>query len=147
MLQYIVIYMEDIQKILREKKLKKTPLRLAIIEVFLDIKSPITISALEKNLCKKNIFPNQTSLYRQIDTLIQSNILESIIIKNSIAYYEIKNFHHHHFLCKICEKIECIKDENLEIYIDSLERELNSKGYQMSSHQFSFYGKCKKCNF
>ena len=101
---------------------------------------------LEKNLEEKNIFANQTSVYRQVETLTENNILQSIILKNSTGYYELQTHHHHHFICDTCEKIECVEDEALETQIHFLEDKLVQKGMQIDSHQFSFHGKCKQCH-
>lgn len=139
--------MNTITEFLREKKLKKTPLRVAILEIFLEKKEPITIADLGKFLEKKKFFPNQTSLYRQIESLTEKEILQSLILKNSIAHYELQNHHHHHFVCNTCEKIECVDDETLENEIHTLETKLKKKGMHISSHQFSFHGECQSCTF
>ncbi len=137
--------MNTIELFLREKKLKKTPLRVAILEVFSEKKEPITILDLQKKLHQKNFFPNQTSLYRQIETLVESSVLHSVMLKNSTAYYELQAHHHHHFICEKCNAIECIEDKSLENQVHILEKKLKNQGLQISSHQFSFHGKCRLC--
>ncbi|HIQ57037.1 TPA: transcriptional repressor [Candidatus Gracilibacteria bacterium] len=139
--------MKNISEFLREKKLKKTPLRVAILEIFSSIQKPITISYLEKILHQHQFSPNQTSLYRQIETLVQHNIVQSIILKNSTAYYELQAHHHHHFICEKCHIITCLDTQDLEQTLHSVEKKLIEQGMSISSHQVSFHGKCKTCTF
>lgn len=138
-------YMNDISVFLQEKNLKKTPLRVSIIEIFSAAQEPLTIAQLEKQIQQKGISANQTSLYRQIETLVEKNIVQSLVLKNSTAHYELQKHHHHHFICERCESIECVDDENLEKYIHSFENKLKQRGISISSHQFSFHGKCTSC--
>ena len=138
--------MNDIPNFLQEKGLKKTTLRVSILEVFFEKKEPLTIVELEHFLAVKNVSANQTSLYRQIETLTEHNVLQSVMLKNSTAHYELQTHHHHHFICDSCDGIECIDDNVLESCIHSLERRLIGKGMSISSHQFSFHGQCKKCS-
>lgn len=137
--------MKKIEKILQEKGLKKTPLRLAILEVFLEQKKPISIGILEALLLEKKISPNQTSLYRQIESLSESKILQPIVLKNSATHYELQTSHHHHFVCNTCDKIECVEDPELDAQINLLQEKLQEKGIDISSHQFSFNGTCSGC--
>lgn len=137
--------MKNITEILREKKLKKTPLRVAIVKIFASIQKPISIASLEKLLHQHQFSPNQTSLYRQIETLVQHNIIQSIILKNSTAYYELQAHHHHHFICEKCHIITCLDTEYLEKMLHALEKKLTTQGMSISSHQLSFHGKCKLC--
>ena len=137
--------MKNILEFLREKNLKKTPLRVAILEIFSSIEKPITISTLEKTLHQYPFSSNQTSIYRQIETLVQHNIIQSIILKNSTAYYELQKYHHHHFICEECQDITCLHADELENSIHLVEKKLMNQGVSISSHQVSFHGKCKPC--
>lgn len=137
--------MDNFEEILRHKNLKKTSLRLALLEVFSSQHEPITIGQIEKLLLKKNISQNATSLYRQMEVLVASGIVQSVVLKNSTAYFELQEQHHHHFVCDACQKIECISDDDLEKQIVQLEKKLIQKGFVVSSHQFSFHGKCTQC--
>lgn len=137
--------MNDRDALFREKKLKKTPLRLAILEVFSGKTEPITIAELQEELKKLDFFPNITSLYRQIETLGKAEILETVMLKSDVAHYEIQQEHHHHFLCTKCERITCVHNGSLEKEIHAFEEKLNQSGIQIAAHHFSFSGRCQKC--
>jgi Fur family zinc uptake transcriptional regulator len=138
--------MKNIAELLQEKKLKKTPLRIALLEIFEAKKQPLTIADMERLLGENNFSPNQTSLYRQVETLSTANILQMVALKNGVTHYELQTHHHHHFICEECESTKCIDDENLETHIHTLEKKLETMGIRVSSHQFSLRGKCPKCN-
>lgn len=137
--------MKNIFELLREKELKKTPLRIALLQIFSAEKSPFSVAEIEKKLAKKKLFPNKTSLYRQMETLEEKNILSKTIFTNGVAHYEMHADHHHHFQCDGCQKIECIHDRDIEDAIHALEHELQKKGLSHLSHHFSLSGMCKNC--
>lgn len=137
--------MEKFSELLRQKKLKKTPLRVAILEIFFAQTEPITIVQLEKILAEQNFLQNNTSLYRQMESLTASKIIQSVMLKNSVAHFELQKSHHYHFMCEKCQKIACIEDEDLENEIHKMKKKLSMQGFLVYSHQFSVYGKCQTC--
>lgn len=122
-----------------------TPVRKAILQIFDDQKAPLTISEIQKLLEEKNLFPNKTTLYRQMEMLVKLRLIESVALKDSIAHYEKKTSHHHHFICTDCKDIVCIEDENLEQSTKRLEQNLEKNGFRVQGHHFFLEGKCQKC--
>src|SRR3989339_706065 len=124
---------------------RSSTLRNALIEVFEKTAMPLTVPAIQKYLSQRNIIPNKTSLYRQIDSLLKSDILQKVSLKNDITHYEKTKNHHHHFVCETCESIQCIDDPSLENAIHQFESNLKQKGLKTKTHQLSFIGTCKQC--
>jgi len=128
-----------------KKSVRKSDLRVAMLDTFSRARRPITVPFLQETLEKKGFSPNKTSLYRHLETLVSHGDIEELTLENSISHYELKRHHHHHFVCESCEKIECLEDDHLEKSIHALENELKKKGLNARHHQFSFSGMCKSC--
>lgn len=137
--------MKNFSETLRQKHLKNTPLRVAILEVLSTASSPLSIAHIEGKLQEKNISYNLTSLYRQMESLVIFGLVQSIILSNSVAHFEMQVHHHHHFVCDGCSAILCLEDAEFEDSIHQLEKKLKVKGFSITSHQFSFHGKCHQC--
>ena len=127
------------------KKLRLTPVRKAILNILEEKKMPLTISEIQEFLKIKQLSPNKTTLYRQMETLIEYCIVESLSLKNSVVHYEKKTSHHHHFICNSCEDILCIENKNFEESAKNFKKSLQKNGFLVQGHNFSLEGKCKKC--
>lgn len=129
-----------------KKLLRNTALREALLAIFRNEKRPLTIPELTEMLAKKAFFPNKTSLYRQIETLSKSGVLQRVTLVTDIAHFEYVDYHHHHFVCRECNETACVNDEELERSIADVEEKLRQQGITIEDHQFSFTGVCKKCH-
>lgn len=135
----------DVIQIIQSAKLSITPLRKMIIEEMLNINSPTTAIDLMKRINSLGLKPNKTSLYRQLDTLIEKKIIQKVSLESHIDHFEVRKSHHHHLVCQECDKIECLESSNLEKAIHDLEDDLSKKGMQILEHRFSLKGICKQC--
>ncbi len=84
---------------------------------------------------------NKTTIYRNLDKLILSWKILAEFSKNWEKLYSIKENHHHHFICDICNKkinIWC----TLEDYIKNIESTFNLK---INNHSFTLNWICNNC--
>jgi len=130
-----------IQK-LRDNKIKVTPKRKEIINIFLNEKcflDPEQIFIKMKENFDSVSFP---SIYRNLETMSQIGILTEIHKPDRKLYYAlckaIHGAHHHHIVCIKCGKTEefydCIFDEKKEI-----------NGFKIITHSLQLDGICPKC--
>ncbi|MDF2946472.1 MAG: transcriptional repressor [Bacillales bacterium] len=82
------------------------------------------------------------TIYRNIYTFVELEILESIDMNNEKQFRVHCNtkLHHHHFICKKCGVIKPI---NI-CPIETVEHQL--PGYQINNHKFELFGYCPPCN-
>lgn len=138
--------MKDIQKVLRTNNLRMTPIRKKLIEILKRSDKPLTAPELLIELSEEGFEPNKTTLYRQLDTLINISVVQSVHLYSGVTHYELQTHHHHHFICKKCAKVECIEDEKLENAIDELENTMrNKRGNVIHSHELYLTGLCGTC--
>ncbi len=139
------ICFEKISHNTMEKNLRSTPLRTEILSILDSQATPMTVSEIQKILNTKGMSPNKTTVYRQMETLITNNMIQKFSLRDGVVHYEIQKLHHHHFVCRDCERITCIADRALEENIHKIEQNLMKDGFHIQKHNFSFEGKCRTC--
>jgi Fe2+ or Zn2+ uptake regulation protein len=85
---------------------------------------------------------NKTTVYRQIDKLIQDNKIIEVELGDGKKRYEPKDLkHHHHLVCNKCGRLEDIKlDEKWII------KEVSKKtDFKVERHSLEFFGTCVNC--
>lgn len=122
-----------------------TALKQALLEILSKKDGPKSVPEMLILLNQKGHTPNKTTLYRQLERLIEVSLVQEVQIKGSTQYFEMQVQHHHHFVCQKCDDIRCIEDESLEKAIHSLEDQIIKKGMKVLNHQFSFNGVCHNC--
>jgi Fe2+ or Zn2+ uptake regulation protein len=125
--------------------MRKTPLYHSVLKLLKEKARPVSVPDLMVSLENQALKPNKTSLYRLLERLHAENLVETVLLDNKTAFYEIKRGHHHHFVCEDCSTIECLADSALEQKIHALEADLASQGLKIKAHQFSLTGQCAAC--
>ncbi len=132
-------------RLVKKKEMKSTPLVVATLEILKQEAKPLSVPILLENLAERDIKPNKTTLYRMLEKLVESKQVESVLLSNKAAHYELTGHHHHHFVCRSCDTVTCIEDEALENKIHDFEKELQKQGLKVDAHQFSISGACQSC--
>lgn len=113
--------------------MRQTKARSAIITNFRTTTRPISaIDLLNK------IDVNKTTIYRELDFLIDAGIIDSVDFGDGIKRYELKNedTHHHHLVCLNCKNISDIAvKEDFEI----------PNNFKLVKHNLEFFGYCSDC--
>ena len=135
---------KNIVKKLLESGLKKTKYRVSIIDLLAHSEQLLSAQDIYDILKKKKINVNLSTVYRTLDKLTESHIINRVDIeKEKQTLYEFNREEHHHFLiCKECNKIETIYHCPLHDYEEEL---MKASGFIITSHKIEFYGLCKEC--
>lgn len=129
---------------IKEKGLKVTPARQIMLKIFLDADSKLLAAAEIYDLVRKeNSKINFSTVYRNLETLIENDLLEKVVYKDGIKYKLInQNPHHHLMICTLCHKTEplpfCPFGE-LEAYIKS------DTDFLPTNHHVEIFGYCQNC--
>ena len=102
--------------ILKEKGLKKSAQRIAIISILLDKQIPLTESDIKAEM---GDMYDRITFYRTIQTLLETNIIHRITVDNITVKYALNNAKSHshiHFYCKVCHSVTCLEDIPLQEY-------------------------------
>lgn len=130
-------------------KLKKsgermTPIRRALLENFCKHHKPQTPQELLSYLEKKGLMANKTTVYRQLEIMVQIGLIQEINFSDRSKRYELSSKdHHHHLVCQNCKKVE---DINLDNDLNKQEKKIWKKNhFKVLQHSLEFFGLCSKC--
>ncbi|MBU5226135.1 Fur family transcriptional regulator [Clostridium senegalense] len=103
--------MLDVCKNLKEKNLKVTKARVSILELLFKSDKCLSANEIWENIRKTLIGIDLSTVYRNLDVLVNKNIIEKDILDNNIYVYSIQeDIHMHTIICERCNKafeIEC----------------------------------------
>jgi Fe2+ or Zn2+ uptake regulation protein len=117
------------------KKLYKTDLSVALLDLFNNIKKPISYSAIAQELAKTAITFNKSTLYRQLARLEESKQIQSITTSNAQQWEKYNEAKHAHLECQNCHKIVCLDFGSINIS--------NTIKFQINS--INLNGICAEC--
>lgn len=130
---------------LRTRGRRITPVRGAIVELFHDHTSPLSAQDVARLLEKKSLKANTTTVYRELQFLLEEKILQTVHFKDGVQRYERTELpHHHHLVCLSCNGVEDIHmDHDLASVENKIKKE---KKFDVLHHALEFYGTCRKCS-
>lgn len=135
---------EILDNFIREKGLRHTPQREAILRVFLGIEKHLSIDELYKIVKKRNSKIGYVTVYRTMKVLEEAGLCNEIDFGDGISRFEHQygHGHHDHLICLKCGSyIEVIKP-GIEKLQDELARE---NRFVPLKHKLQIFGTCSKC--
>jgi len=129
--------MKNFANLLNKTALKSTPQRLAILKI-IDEYGHISIEDIYNEI--KPNFPSISlaTIYKNIHTLKEENILSEIHLQNTKSKFELKKQPHGHFICKKCGNVYDFDIKN------SCHPALEDISVIETSEVY-LYGVCKNC--
>ena len=134
----------DIKKLLKSKGLRAGKVRMNFLEHLLAANKPL--SAIDI-LNKENMQSvSKSTIYRNIDELVEAQIIDAVFSNSDSQLYEIKtDHHHHHFNCTKCGWMQCLDVCEIESVLCKFEEKLKLSGLEVRNHLLGFEGLCKNC--
>lgn len=134
----------DAEKLLKKQQLKITPQRKAIIRVLQSTNAVLSAQDIFSEVIKTLPGINFSTIYRNLDVLLDRGILCRITPESGGVLYELRreDGHHHHVICKKCGASIPLEYCPME----DIQRKLTEKGFTPTEHRFEIYGYCDKCN-
>lgn len=121
---------------------RKTPARSAVTEFLYSCEFPVDVEQIVDFLRSKNMNTNKVTVYRTVDFLFQSGIIDRLEFGEGKFRYEVKKEDHHHLVCNNCGKVEDVEDK----YMNNLEKNIyRNKGFLVKNHSLEFFGLCQDC--
>lgn len=131
-------------KNLQMKGERITDVRREIISILSLSTIPLSPLQLQKNLLKKGLIVNKTTVYRQLAQLTEHGAVHQVRLQGRAMFYELtEDNHHHHLVCVRCKKI---LDINFKEDLDRQEKIIaQKKQFRVIYHSLEFFGLCKNC--
>ncbi len=121
-----------------------TKIRLALISIFAVYKNPLGIPELIKILEQRKIKTHKVTLYRELDFLVEKQIVHAVNLGDGLQRFEfLDREHHHHAVCVKCRKVEDVEGEN---DVSDLEKKvIKQNKFTVLRHSLEFFGLCREC--
>jgi Fur family ferric uptake transcriptional regulator len=129
---------------LKKESFKLTPQRMRIAETVFATHKHFTAEELYELVKKREPLVGRVTVYRTLEHLVQSGMVEELSIQKGVATYEhvTGHAHHDHLICTHCGKITELSSERLE---KVKEEESRAAGWEPESHALKVYGLCPDC--
>jgi len=103
-----------IEELIKDKNIKLTTARVKLLEIFKETDRPLCYEEI-----KKDISMDKATFYRNISKFEEEGILSAFESNDKKRYFELKLNPHAHFVCVICNTVECIR--NIDITLPNYE--------------------------
>jgi len=95
------------------------------------------------NDVSQNIDVNLSTVYRTLNNLVDKNLVTKVVRQDKIAYYELANDEHKHYL--ICDKCNNAYPTDM-CDLDKIARKIKREtGFNITGHTLEFHGICPEC--
>jgi len=132
----------NIFKKLQEKGFRLTERRKAIVTILAEHK-PIGVTEVIARLAKQKLQTNKTTVYREIDFLVENQIASEVRVPGvRETFYEINDSHHHHLVCDQCK---CVAEVDLPEKLCDFKNKIKTKNFIILNHHLEFTGLCAHC--
>lgn len=84
------------------------------------------------------------TVYRNINILLDQNLVQKIEAGSSIDRFDANTEQHYHFICRECGSVD---DLPLKILPGLNKIATRATNYQVEKHRLDFYGICPLCSF
>mgnify|MGYP001575683582 CR=1 FL=1 len=135
---------KEIVKRLRTEGFRLTRARQSIIGILSKSDIPLSLTDIKKNLEKKDIKADRTTIYREVLFLKGKKMICEIPVGGGRKGYKVcQDEHHHHLICVRCKKVEPVVFRKTLL---SQENEISQrKNFKVLDHLLEFYGLCGDC--
>lgn len=130
---------------LREKGLKLTRQRAAIMDVFSGNCELKTAGEIARYLKEQGYGVNRSTVYRNLELLTQEGILRKVALEDGVMRYETATHPggcQHHLVCTSCGQAIEFHDCDLAVLEQKLAEQTH---YLIERHRLEVYGLCPGC--
>jgi len=126
--------------------------RKAILDLLRGTSKHLSAKEIYENLLKLYPGIGLSTVYRTLDLLARSELINKLDIGDGKSRYEYrsdqKKAHHHHLVCTKCGKIidySDFIDDEVELFIEAEKNIFSKYKFRVQDHNIEFYGLCKNC--
>src|SRR6516225_245626 len=134
---------KELQKLLAEKKLKKTSQRALIWASLLESKGHPSVEEIRDNLLKEGHRIGLATIYRTIKLLLQSGFIRQSKLHGMTRYEPvIRQPNHLHFICNSCGSTVEFPSRKIE---NLIRRATEAEQFEERYSRYAVFGICKTC--
>ncbi len=135
---------EIIKSLFKEKGLRITKQRIAIINTFLESLNHPSIEDILNKVRKKHGRISYSTVYRTLKILSDSGFADERHFGDGYTRYEkvVQGMHHDHIICISCGKIIEFESDDIERIQSRVAKKYN---FKLIAHKMELYGQCPDC--
>src|SRR5437016_1494648 len=136
--------MQVFMEYLQDRKLKLTPHRQLILDIFLANEGHRSVEDIYRVVREDDPRIGYTTVYRTMKLLLDSGLAREIDLADGITRYEhlYNHQHHDHMICMQCGTSIEFYNADIEAVQDAASDQL---GFKVLDHRLQIYGLCKSC--
>lgn len=129
---------------LRQKGLKQTAQRAAILSTFLSTAKHVSADELHSMIRRQNPRIGFSTVYRTMRLFTECGLAREVNFGDGRSRFEraIDKGQHGHLICTGCGKAE---EFNTGAMQRSIKQIASRSGFEVEGHRFEIYGLCKRC--
>ncbi len=138
------INMDSLNERVRKAGMKLTQQRSQLLNILLHHPEPISADEIFKQIGDKSVGIDLVTVYRILKKFEEALIVTRQEFGDGVARFELtleSGHHHHHVICRLCQRVEPLHICDLEQHIKMVE----NMGYSQVSHRLDFFGVCSRC--
>ena len=115
-----------------------------LIDILHTSGKPLSVPEIIPLMKEKEAIVNKTTVYREIEKLMNHDILKEIYLGADKVRYEIDDKqHHHHIVCVSCKRVDDVPiEKDVEKHEEKISKNLQ---YKVLNHSLEFFGVCRTC--
>jgi Fur family transcriptional regulator, ferric uptake regulator len=138
-----MVHRKELQKLLIEKKLKRTSQRALVWAALLDLRGHPSVEDLRDHLLKQGHRIGLATIYRTLKILLQSGFIRQLKDEGPTRYEPVvKQPNHVHFICNTCHGTVEFPSRKMENLIRQVTQEYD---FDERYSRYAIFGVCKKC--
>jgi Fur family ferric uptake transcriptional regulator len=129
---------------LKKKNLKLTKERVLVLAEIFGRHDHFDADQLIRDMQDKKIRVSRATVYRTLDLLLESRLIQSIDLGERGRFFEHVHGHEHHdhMICIRCQKVIEFSNDDIERLQDE---ECAKVGFELMSHRLELRGLCSEC--
>jgi len=133
-----------LERYLKERGLKVTKAREAVLSAFLGLESHVSADAIYEATKKIDPGIGQATVFRTIKLLADAGLAREACMDEGVRQYEhaFNHAHHDHLTCVVCGRLVEFVDPEIERAQEAVYR---AHGFKSSGHRLQLYGICPTC--
>lgn len=135
--------MDAISARLRDRGLKYSPVRQAVLDVFFRAKGHLSIDELTRLVREVAPTAAYSTVYRTMKFLVDEGFAAARHFGGDRTLFEPTGSHHHdHLVCTTCGDVQEFEEDEIE----RLQQRVAARhGFEMRAHRLELYGTCRRC--
>ena len=139
--------MQSARELLKSKKMKATPQRIAILELLMNTKAHPTAYEIYRSFDDTKSDVSIATIYKTLDAFKKSGLILELSFGEEKFRYDADTSTHVHLLCSKCGAVDDASTDKISTSIDVLSQTVaETSGFNISNTQICFHGICKKCS-